>query len=149
MSECEQSPKKCVFPFVYKNQKFMSCSWYRNYLTDLLPWCPTQGVVCEGEAGDQVFVVVDSAGVYHSPQSASCSSLAVCRPGSGLPVSSLHCDPAPASCPDSEVIQVCHESYAGHAIQLYWCVRRSNKMMVHDPSCPTDCLPPREAPGLV
>ena len=88
-------------------------------------------------------LLVDSAGVYHSRS--SCSNLAICSPHSGRPVSSLHCDPAPASCPSS-VLQVCQETEAGLTSRPhYWCVEIESKTKrpVHR-DCPSQCLPHQE-----
>lgn len=112
----------CQFPFVFNNVTLHSCTWYRSYGTGGYPWCATE------------------AGVYRPRKSRS--NLALCKPDSGQPISSLECRPSSGSCASDGVLSVCGETYGGQALHS-WCVSVSNitgsNMAVHN-SCPQQCL---------
>ena len=93
---------------------------------------------CPSHDDPSQYLVV--AGVYRPRTSRS--NMALCKPDSGQPISSLECRPSSGSCASGGVLSVCEETYGGQTL-YNWCVSISNttagNMAVHN-SCPQQCL---------
>ena len=135
--KCQPSQEgNCQFPFVMNNITLHSCTWYRSYITGGYPWCATKG-----GAGDVFWplIILSFVVAVHEPRP-SCSNMALCKPDSGQPISSLQCRPSSGACAKAGVLSLCEETHHGQT--LSWCVSIFNtstgNMAVHN-SCPQHC----------